>query len=302
MTYGAGVIAAREHGAARDRGSAPLRRGEHRRDLPQVPGTGPVLPAMGYGQAQIKDLEATVRATPCDVVIIGTPIDLRRLIAFDKPAVRVTYELAERGRPTWPSCWNPWPRPPAPDDRKENDLAHGDAHRPRLRLDARLRRRGADAMLELAGEVKANPDRYAHRALGKDALHVLREALAAHAGDVRGGDDAARRSRDLLHGGRRQDRRAGERRGRGPQPRAVGGRRHVPHLQPRAGAGPGAPRADPGHQRAHGPPPSLPGAGRLPDAAGGEGRSAGAAPGLRRGREQRRPLAAWRAAPGWACT
>jgi predicted GTPase len=59
---------------------------------------------MGYGAEQIRDLEATVRATPCDLVVVGTPVDLRRLIHVDKPAVRVTYRLAERGDPDLAQC------------------------------------------------------------------------------------------------------------------------------------------------------------------------------------------------------
>ena len=99
MAYGAGVIAARQHGAAEIVDPRAHAVGSLADTYRKYPGTGPVLPAMGYGEAQIKDLEATVRATPCDAVVIGTPIDLRRLIAFDRPAVRVTYDLAERGRP-----------------------------------------------------------------------------------------------------------------------------------------------------------------------------------------------------------
>ena len=53
------------------------------------------LPAMGYGDAQIRDLEETIRRTPCDVVVVGTPIDLRRVLTIDKPAVRVRYELQD---------------------------------------------------------------------------------------------------------------------------------------------------------------------------------------------------------------
>jgi predicted GTPase len=99
MAYGAGVIAARQHGAAEIVDPRAHAVGSLAETYRKYPGTGPVLPAMGYGAAQIRDLEATVRATPCDVVVIGTPIDLRRLIAFDRPAIRVTYDLAERGKP-----------------------------------------------------------------------------------------------------------------------------------------------------------------------------------------------------------
>ena len=58
---------------------------------------------MGYGEEQIADLEATIRKTDCDVVIIGTPVDLRRLIEIDQVAVRVRYDLKERGTPDLPS-------------------------------------------------------------------------------------------------------------------------------------------------------------------------------------------------------
>jgi predicted GTPase len=99
MSYGAGVIAARQCGAAEIVDPRPHAVASIADTYRKYPTTGAVLPAMGYGEAQIRDLEATVRATPCDVVVIGTPIDLRRLIEFDKPAVRVTYDLAERGLP-----------------------------------------------------------------------------------------------------------------------------------------------------------------------------------------------------------
>ncbi len=99
MTYGAGVLAARQHGAKEIVDPRPHAVGSIAETYRKYPGTGAVLPAMGYGEEQIRDLEATVKATPCDLVVIGTPIDLRRLIRFTKPTVRVTYELAERGRP-----------------------------------------------------------------------------------------------------------------------------------------------------------------------------------------------------------
>jgi predicted GTPase len=60
---------------------------------------GPLLPAMGYGEQQVRDLEATIAATECDAVIIGTPIDLRRILKIKQPSVRVTYDLQEIGRP-----------------------------------------------------------------------------------------------------------------------------------------------------------------------------------------------------------
>ncbi len=99
MTYGAGVVAARQLGAAEMVDPRPYAVGRIAETFRKYPGTGALLPAMGYGEEQVRDLEATVKATPCDLVVIGTPIDLRRLIRFEKPTVRVTYDLAERGRP-----------------------------------------------------------------------------------------------------------------------------------------------------------------------------------------------------------
>ena len=66
----------------------------------KYPDTGPLLPAMGYGEEQIKDLEETIANTPADLVLIGTPIDLRRVVEIKHPSQRVLYELQEIGRPT----------------------------------------------------------------------------------------------------------------------------------------------------------------------------------------------------------
>jgi len=99
MTYGAGAVAAREHGAAELVDPRPYAVGTIAETFKKYPQTEDVLPAMGYGDEQIRELEATINATPCDLVVIGTPVDLRRLVKIDKPAVRVTYDLAERGKP-----------------------------------------------------------------------------------------------------------------------------------------------------------------------------------------------------------
>ncbi len=99
MKYGAGVVAAERCGAGSLVDPRPFLVGELRETFRRYPGIGTVLPAMGYGERQIGDLEATIRATDCDVVVIATPIDLGRLITVDKPAVRVRYSLAEIGRP-----------------------------------------------------------------------------------------------------------------------------------------------------------------------------------------------------------
>jgi predicted GTPase len=99
MAYGAGAVAAREHGAAELVDPRPWAVGSIADTFRKYPHTATVLPAMGYGADQVRDLEATVRAVPCDVVVVGTPVDLRRLMNFDKPVVRVSYELVERGQP-----------------------------------------------------------------------------------------------------------------------------------------------------------------------------------------------------------
>ncbi|MCR4402301.1 MAG: cyclic 2,3-diphosphoglycerate synthase [Firmicutes bacterium] len=100
MTYGAGVIAARRHGAAELVDPEPYAVGSIKATLRKYPDLEPLLPAMGYGREQIRELEETVNRTPADVVIIGTPIDLRRVMNITKPAFRVSYELEEIGRPT----------------------------------------------------------------------------------------------------------------------------------------------------------------------------------------------------------
>jgi predicted GTPase len=99
MTYGAGVLAAIRHGASEIVDPRPYTVGTITRTFESYPGIGTLLPAMGYGEEQMKDLEATIARTPCDVVLVATPIDLRRVIRIDKPALRVGYELQEIGRP-----------------------------------------------------------------------------------------------------------------------------------------------------------------------------------------------------------
>jgi predicted GTPase len=98
MPYGAGVLAARRHGAfVVD--PRPYAVGSIRETFAAYPGIGPLLPAMGYGDEQVRDLEATIEATPVDAVLVATPVDLRRLIRMRKPALRVRYELEEVSRP-----------------------------------------------------------------------------------------------------------------------------------------------------------------------------------------------------------
>jgi predicted GTPase len=99
MTYGAAVVAAEKYGALELVDPRPYTVGTISQTYEKYPEIGTLLPAMGYGTKQIKDLEKTINRTDCEVVIIGTPIDLRKLITINKPAVRVTYELQEIGKP-----------------------------------------------------------------------------------------------------------------------------------------------------------------------------------------------------------
>ena len=87
----------REVGRRRDRRPRPYAVGEIAETFKKYPGVGSLLPAMGYGQKQMADLQATIDATPCDLVIVGTPIDLGRVITISKPNMRVLYDLDEQG-------------------------------------------------------------------------------------------------------------------------------------------------------------------------------------------------------------
>ena len=100
MEYGAGVVAARRAGAAEIVDPRAYAVGTIAETYERYPGVGALLPAMGYSDEQVADLAATINATPADVVVIATPVDLRRLADIQKPAVRVTYELEEEGSPT----------------------------------------------------------------------------------------------------------------------------------------------------------------------------------------------------------
>jgi predicted GTPase len=100
MAYGAGWITAQRYGAAEIVDPHEYAVGSIAETFAKYPTTGAVLPAMGYGDAQIRDLQETIQRTPADLVLIATPIDLRRLVELDKPALRVRYELQEIGVPT----------------------------------------------------------------------------------------------------------------------------------------------------------------------------------------------------------
>ncbi len=100
MAYGAGYVAARRFGAAEIVDPRPFAVKSIAATYRKYPKTGPILPAMGYGEAQMKDLEATINSSGVDLIIIGTPIDLGRMIKMNKPSQRVRYELQEIGQPT----------------------------------------------------------------------------------------------------------------------------------------------------------------------------------------------------------
>lgn len=99
MKFGAGTVAARKFGAREIVDPRPYCTGEIKKTFEAYPNIGILLPAMGYSDKQVKDLEETINKVPCDTVIIGTPINLTRIVRLNKPAVRVSYELEEIGTP-----------------------------------------------------------------------------------------------------------------------------------------------------------------------------------------------------------
>jgi predicted GTPase len=100
MTFGAAVLAARQYGAAELVDPRPFAVGSIAKTFEKFPHIDGLLPAMGYGRKQMRDLRKTIERSDADLVLIGTPIDLRRVVDIDKPALRVTYRLQELGEPT----------------------------------------------------------------------------------------------------------------------------------------------------------------------------------------------------------
>jgi predicted GTPase len=100
MAYGAGYVAARRFGAKEIVDPRPFAVRSIAATYEKYPKTGTILPAMGYGDAQMRDLEETINRSDVDMVVVGTPIDLTRIIKMTKPHQRVRYELQEIGRPT----------------------------------------------------------------------------------------------------------------------------------------------------------------------------------------------------------
>ena len=99
MPYGIGAIAAEKFGAKELIDPRPYAVGSIVEAYKKYTHLGPILPALGYGEQQIKELEETINRAPCEVVVVGTPIDLRKLIKINRPAVYVRYELQEVGSP-----------------------------------------------------------------------------------------------------------------------------------------------------------------------------------------------------------
>ncbi len=108
MAYGAGVVAAQKFGASELVDPRPFTVGSITKTFETYPDIGTLLPAMGYGDQQVKDLEETINKTDCDMVIVATPIDLSRMIDIKKPWVRVRYDLEEIGRPKLDDVIGEW--------------------------------------------------------------------------------------------------------------------------------------------------------------------------------------------------
>jgi predicted GTPase len=99
MAYGAGIVLARAHGAAEIVDPRPWTTGKIRDTFARYPAIGPLLPAVGYGDEQVRDLEQTINRVPCDLVVVATPVDLTRIMRIGRPMVRARYTLAETTRP-----------------------------------------------------------------------------------------------------------------------------------------------------------------------------------------------------------
>ncbi len=101
VKYNYGALTALKYGAAELVDPKPYAVGKIAETFENYPNLGPILPSMGYSDEQKKDLEITIKNTPCDVVLIATPIDLNRVVKIDKPTVKIDYEMQEIGTPTF---------------------------------------------------------------------------------------------------------------------------------------------------------------------------------------------------------
>ena len=100
MSFGAGAVAAKQFKAAKVVDPKKYTVGSIKAAYKKYPQLGALIPALGYYPQQLKDLERSIKQTPCDTVVVASPIDIRRVIKLDKPSVRVRYELKEKGKPT----------------------------------------------------------------------------------------------------------------------------------------------------------------------------------------------------------
>ncbi len=110
MEFGAGWVAAEKYGAAEIIDPRPYAVGSIKATFEKYGHLSEILPAMGYGDKQVKELEQTIDAVDADVVVIGTPIDLGRVVKINKPSVRVRYELQEIGKPTLIDVFKDFPK------------------------------------------------------------------------------------------------------------------------------------------------------------------------------------------------
>jgi predicted GTPase len=110
MEIGAGWVAAEKYGAAEIVDPRPYAVGSIKATFEKYSHLTDILPAMGYGVEQVKELEQTINAVDADVVVIGTPIDLARVVKIKKPSVRVRYELQEIGKPTLDEVFKKFPK------------------------------------------------------------------------------------------------------------------------------------------------------------------------------------------------
>ncbi len=110
MAYGAGALAAKKYGAQEIVDPRPYAVGSIKEVYDQYPHLGPVLPAMGYNDKQIQALTETIENTPCDLVIVGSPIDITRVTTLSKPTLRIRYDLQELGQPTLETVLDPYLR------------------------------------------------------------------------------------------------------------------------------------------------------------------------------------------------
>jgi predicted GTPase len=100
MSFGAGTVAAQRYGAAETVDPRPYLEGSLKETFAQYPHMGNLLPAMGYSQAQIHDMQTVIDRVPCDLVLLATPIDLTRLLSIDRSTLRIRYEYQDHGEPT----------------------------------------------------------------------------------------------------------------------------------------------------------------------------------------------------------